>query len=211
MSSALACAIMALAACCLGPHRHEWASAMQGEFDAAADDGKALPFAMGCLLGAWRQLPADEEGRFALANYLLVIGLIVPVAALLLAALAAEMPLFAVFQAPHAGSTDAPLLTDGNRAAVPSLAALAILLVGSHLRIAWALLDRDWRRVADTARLTAAATVTLAIVSGLVFQSGTGLLHALLVGLELAGILVLAHWQEEIADPASRATGARAG
>lgn len=208
MKSALPRAIMALAVCCLGEHRREWAQAMRGEFDAAVQDGNGLRFAAGCLFGAWRQMPADEEGRFALANYVLVIGLIVPVAALLLSELVAEMP---GLQPLPSGSAAGPLLTDGNRSAVPSLAVLVLLLIVSHLRIAWALLERDWGRVADTARLTASATLTLALFSGLVFQSGTGLAHAAMVLVELMAIAVLAQWHDELGPGASSAAVLRAG
>jgi membrane fusion protein (multidrug efflux system) len=48
---------MAVADGCMGRHRHEWSQAMLAEFDAAADAGEALSFALGCLLTAWREMP----------------------------------------------------------------------------------------------------------------------------------------------------------
>ena len=193
---------MSLATCCLGNHRREWALAMQAEFEAALDDGKPLTFAIGCLAGAWRQMPAHEEGRFVLANYVLVIGLIVPVAAIMLADIITEFSIDFAASAdlalPSASGEHGPLLTDANRSAVPPLAILVLLLVTTHLRIAWALLEHDWQRVVAGCKLTAASAVTLAIFSGLVFLSGIGLIHAAVVAVELSGVLILARWHDEL-------------
>jgi hypothetical protein len=200
MKTALPRALMALAACCLGERHHEWARAMQAEFEAAADEGKPMSFALGCLVAAWREMPAHEEGRFVLASYVLAIGLIVPAAALMLASIYAGAP------AAHLGGDllplgngREPLLTKANLSAVPSLAVLVLLLAAGHLSIAWTMLERDWQRVAARTRLTAAMTVTLAIFSGLVFLSDSGLIPAAVSALELAGIFVLARWHAELA------------
>jgi hypothetical protein len=199
MKTALPRALMALSTSCLGGQRHEWARAMQAEFEAAADEGKPMSFALGCLVAAWREMPAHEEGRFVLASYVLAIGLIVPAAALMLASI------FAGGAAAHlagdllpVGNGRDPLLTEANVSAVPSLAVLVLLLAAGHLSIAWTMLERDWQRVAASTRLTAAITVTLAIFSGLVFLSDSGLIHAAVSALELAGIFVLARWHAEL-------------
>ena len=198
---------MTLAACCLGNHRREWALAMQAEFEAALDDGKPLTFAIGCLVGAWRQMPAHEEGRFVLANYILVFSLILPVAAIMLANIITEFSMnFAASgdgASPLASAEHGPLLTDANQSAVPPLAIVVLLLIATHLRIAWLLLERDWQRVAATCRLTAASAVALAIFSSLVFLSGIGLIHAAVVAVELSGVLILARWHDKLRPPTS--------
>ncbi|WBY09477.1 hypothetical protein PIB19_09315 [Sphingomonas sp. 7/4-4] len=75
-------AVMALAVCCLGESRREWSAAMQAEFETAVTEGKPLLFAIGCLAAAWREMLTREEGRFVLTNYALVLGLMIPMAAL---------------------------------------------------------------------------------------------------------------------------------
>ena len=82
MITGLATAVMSLARRCLGENRREWALAMQGEFDAAIADDRPLAFAVGCLIAAWREMPAQGQGRFVLANYALALGLLVPTAGL---------------------------------------------------------------------------------------------------------------------------------
>src|SRR5262245_56110678 len=81
MIGAIARAMMALAAHCLGESRREWAAAMQAEFEMLAE-GESLRFAIGCLAAALREMPAREEGRFTLTNYALALGLMIPMAAL---------------------------------------------------------------------------------------------------------------------------------
>ena len=189
---------MRLAVRCLGDRRHEWALAMQAEFETAIEDGKALTFAIGCLVAAIRELPAHEEGRFVIANYVLAIGLIPPITVMLLASIISDFGHSGTQDLLAIGSASGPVLTDGNMAAVPSVATILLLLGAAHLRIAWALLECDWSRVADTGRMIAALTVTLAMLSGLVFLSTTGLIHAAVAAIELTAVLVLARWHAQL-------------
>src|ERR1700712_3452057 len=78
MTAVAARAVMSLATCCLGEDRREWALAMQGEFEVAAEKGEPLAFAAGCLIAAWGEMPKHEEGRLVLANYTLALGLLIP-------------------------------------------------------------------------------------------------------------------------------------
>ena len=201
MSAALARATMALAIACLGDRRRDWALAMEAEYEAASADGKPLAFALGCLIAAGRELTAHPQGRVVVAGYGLALGLILPIAALMVATMLAGFPLSFLVQ----GEADAllalspgqpPLLNDGNRAAVPPLAALISLLAALHLRLAWLVLDRDWARVGATGALIAAATMTLIIFSALVFVDCTAALgQAAALTVELAAIAALARWQ----------------
>jgi hypothetical protein len=158
--------MMRLATCCLAGQRREWALAMEAEFDAAFQDGRAWPFSVGCLIASWRELPTHVEGRLLLARYGIALGVIIPMAALLLSA--------ALLRLPEIGSVaatidpgQAGLINDGNRAAVPVLSQLIVAIGALRLGSAWAMLDRNWTRVAALERLSAAATITLAVLGGL--------------------------------------------
>jgi hypothetical protein len=144
MTGALPRALLALSARCLGERRRDWALAMEAELDSAQADGRALGFALGCLVAAWRQLPAQAEGRLLLARNALAFVLIVPAAALLVSTVVAGFPFS------YLGTAGVPLVNLGNQSAVPPLAALVLLLAGAQLRLAWLLLERDWGRVAET-------------------------------------------------------------
>ncbi len=198
MMERLSRALMALAVRSLGVHRSEWAHAMQAEFEAALEDEKPLSFAVGCLAGAWREMPANDEGRFVIANYVLAIGLILPVTVMMLSSILTEFGQLGAQDLLPLGGESAPLLTDANRSAMPSLAIVLLLLGATHLRIAWSLLERDWSNVAETGSMIAALTVTLALFSGLVFLSATGLIHAAVVAVELLAMLVLARWHSQL-------------
>ena len=209
MMAALARAVMAVAVHSLGDHRREWALAMQVEFEAAIEDGRPLDFAIGCLVGAWREMPAHEEGRFVLASYVLVIGMVIPMASLLILGALLGLPYLypwhVEFPGLVAGSGGQELaVTDANRGAIPSLAIIVLLLGAAHLRIAWVILERDWERVAVMGRLNAAATATLVIFTGvLFFDDAQALMQAAVLAVELTAIAVLTRWHAQISPDAS--------
>lgn len=204
MTSVPARAVMTLASCCFGDHRQDWALAMEVEFEAAAKDGKSLGFAIGCLIAAWREMPNHAEGRFALANHALAVGVIVPMAALLITGVLLGFP---YLSPDHIGvhgllagsGGPEPSINDGNRAAVPSLAALVLLLGIGHLLIAWVMLDRDWARVNVIARVNAAVAATLVGFVAVLFLDDTrALVQAAVLAVELAAISVLARWHRRL-------------
>jgi hypothetical protein len=200
MMAALSRAAMALAISCLGDRRRDWALAMEAEFEAASEDGKPLAFASGCLVAAWRELPRHEEGRFIIASHAFAFAVIISTAALLASSVIAGFPYSYLGQIEvrdmlGAAGGSQPLLSEANRPALPSLAALVLLLAASHLRIAWLVLERDWVRVAAMAALISAATVTLIIFTTVVFvHSASALVQAGALGMELTGISALAGW-----------------
>jgi len=164
---------------------------MEAELDAAAEDGRALGFALGCVAAAWRELPAHEEGRFILASNALALVLLVPAAALLLASVAGDFP----FSYLGAAGGQMPLVNDANLPAVPPLAALVALLAAAHLRIAWLVLERDWDRVAGAAMLAAAAAVTSVIFTAVAFvDCASAIRQAGTLCVELAAVAALARW-----------------
>ena len=204
MMVVVARALMALTERCLGDHRRAWALAMRAEFEVAAEEQKPLTFAMGCLLAALREMPTQEEGRFVLANYALVLCLMIPMAALQIGCAALGFPYLFVGQgglrgAIAAGSTQEMLLGSTYQAAVPSFSLLLLLLGIGHLRIAWAMLERDWSRVISMGALTLAATATLVIFMTALFLDATQpMLQAAVLAIELAAVSVVTRWHAQL-------------
>ena len=196
--AAAARAIMILAARCLGKARHEWARAMQIEFEAAVPEGKRLPFAIGCLIAACRELPRHQEGRLSLANHALALGMLVPMAAIQLLH-AGHLGHFAfVHGVVDPASSGNPYLADAHLAAVPSLLLLWLILSGAHLRLAWVLLEKDWARVFSVSAMIVAGTATLAIYMGVLFLHDARLvLHGVLMAIELTAVFVTARWHAQ--------------
>lgn len=165
MKAAVARSLMALATYCLGDSRREWAHAMQAEFHEAGAAGRQLSFAAGCLIAAWREMPRHAEGRLILADHALALGLLVPVAFLQFAcAIGLLSGKGGVYGMLAMGGTEDPYLAYAQFSAIPVLLMLWLLLGAAHLRLAWALLDRDWERVVQAGSLIAAAALTLVIM-----------------------------------------------
>ena len=205
MTAGVPRAVMALAVCCLGDRRREWAFAMQAEFEAARQDGKPLRFAIGCLLGALRDLPSHAAGRFVLSSHALALGVMVPIAAILIFGVLSDFPYAYLMQAwardlPAAGGDSVLLLNEANRAALPPLAVLVVFLGVGHLRLAWDMLECDWARVGVAARANAAITVTLAIFTGVAFSCTAPILFQV-TGLvvELAAVAAMTRWYGRLA------------
>jgi hypothetical protein len=198
MRVAVARAVMSLAACCLGENRRKWALAMQAELETAIDDGRPLQFAMGCLLAAWQEMPAHEQGRFVLANHALALGILIPIAVLQFECLAG-LPFLSLGQ----GGLIA-MLTPGSvylagayHSAIAPVIALWLLLGIGHLRLAWLVLERDWPGVIRIGALTLAASATLVILAMVLFLDDAGIAaQALLLAIELTAIYALARWHD---------------
>jgi hypothetical protein len=214
MSALLARIVMTVAMASLGPHRHGWKPAMAAEFDEATAEGDGLSFATGCLTTAWRELPAHGDGRLTMASYTLILGLILPATALLLVGVLAGYPYIHPPYPDAIGSfaraeTIVPRLNTGNAGAVPALAFILLLRVGSDALVAWFAAERDWTRTAAAQRFGAAATVTLALFAGLVVHDETCLvLPALTLAVEALAVALLRRWhgKTERPDLESRST-----
>lgn len=204
MKTAVARAVMALAMASLSESRREWSLAMQVEFETAVVEGKPLLFATGCLTAAWREVMTREEGRFLLTNYALALGLMIPMAALQIGCAVLGLPYLYPGQtglggALLQGGAQEILLRGVYQAAVPSLSLLLLLLGLGHLRIAWAMLDRDWRRAQRTGMLTLAAAATLIIFMGTLFLDGRqAMLQAAVLAIELATLSVVVRWHAQL-------------
>jgi hypothetical protein len=196
--------VMALAVCCLDESRREWSAAMQAEFETAAAEGKPLLFAAGCLMAAWRELLTREQGRFALTNYALVLGVMIPMAALQIGCALLGLPYLYPGQqglsgALLEGGTHEVLLRGVYQAAIPSLALLQLLIGLGHLRIAWVMLNRDWTGVTRSGLRMLAAAATLVLFMGVLFLDSTqALLQGAVLAIELASVSVVARWHAQL-------------
>lgn len=200
----IARAIMAIARCCLGESRRDWSAAMQAEFEAARIDGGALPFAVGCLGAAMRELLTREEGRFTLTSYALVLGLMIPMAAVQVGCALFGLP----YLYPGESGLTGALLIGGAyeglvratyQAMIPALALILLTMGVGHLLTAWAMLERDWERVRRMGSFTLAAAVTLVIVMSVFFLDCTqALLQAGVLAVELATLTVVARRHAEL-------------
>lgn len=197
-------AVMALAACCMDETRRDWSAAMLAEFDAATADGKPLPFATGCLFAAWRGMLTRERGRFVLTNYALVLGVMIPMAALQIGCALFGLPYLYPGQrglsgALLQGGAHEVLLRSVYQAAVPALALLQILIGVGHLRLAWLMLNRDWPAVLRAAMRTLAAAATLILFMGVLFLNSTqAMLQAVVLAIELGTIAVVTQWHAQL-------------
>jgi hypothetical protein len=192
---------MALSAACLGANRREWATAMRAEFEEAVDAGEPLRFALGCLWSAVPGLVTREEGRRALASHVLAIGILLPVAVLLLVSVASGFPYLTtgVIEPERAGEL-APTLSVNvaNRSGLPLLALLTATIGVGHLTAAWALLERHWSLVARLARAGAALVVSMLIFAAILSMGDPRALpQAAVIALELAALWMAALWQVE--------------
>jgi hypothetical protein len=194
---------MALAVASLGPGRRDWALAMERELAAASDEGRALAFAWGCLIAAWRDMPREEEGRFTLAKYALALGLVIPIAALELTCAAGLPPSFLAgdgfFAVPALTGSRELYLSWAYLAAQPALLGLWFLLSLSQLRLAWGLLENDWPTVVRAAASSAACTAALLIVNGtMLVADGRALLQAAMLPIEFLPIATAKRWHAEL-------------
>ncbi len=214
MTAAVARAVMALASCCLGESRREWARAMQAEFDAAIAAGKPLAFATGCLIAAWREMPRQAEGRLVVATYALALGVLIPMAVFQFARAFGYSYAFAEGGRPGfallAGATQNPYFAWSQFSAVPGLLVLWLLLGMGHLRLAWALVDRDWLCVVKVGALIGATIVTLFIFMAVLLLDVTTLIsQAAALAIELTAILAAARWHARLCPNAAPEMPAR--
>lgn len=167
MTAAVARAVMALAVCCMGESRREWAGAMRAEFDEALAEGKPFAFAIGCLAAALSAMPSHVEGRLVLVNYALALGLVIPIAALqfVLPFGFSTIPGDAIGGVLLAGANSENPVLACQFDAAPILLALWLFLGVGHLRLAWVLVDGDWAGVTKASAFIGANLATLCLVT----------------------------------------------
>jgi hypothetical protein len=202
MNVAFSRAIVSLAGRCLGDDRRDWAAAMEAELDAARLDGKDLIFAAGCLIGAFGQMASYRDGRLALARHAVCVFLTIPFAVLIAIDAAARISYptsnfgFETFASARGSWTLA--FNQANINALPAFTFLIMFIVFGHALLAWMILDRKWAHVSLISRLIAAATVTLIVVSGVLFLDETWILIlAAGVSIEIAATFALMRWDTQ--------------
>ncbi len=202
MSASLPQRIVAIAARCLPPDEWAWGQAMRAELEAAAADGRALPFALGCLTTAWRRLPLHRNGRSLLARHGLTIGLILPFAAFHFQCglrgayflISGHDPYYAVLT--HGGAAQrarAELYRD----MTPAVTALLLLLGLAHMAIAWTVLQRRCHQAAMLWLITAAIVGAVVIVIAPIATTTGLVVQAVALSIELIAIPLLAHRRSE--------------
>ena len=202
MKAPVSRAVMSLAVCCMGESRREWALAMQAEFDVAIAEREAFAFATGCLIAAWCEMPKHAEGRLVLATYSLALGLLIPMAVFQFASAIGFSSILigggseAILLA---GASHNPYAAYPQLNAAPCLLVLWLLLSMGHLRLAWALVDRDWSRVVKVSALIAATMVTLFIVMGVLLLDVTFLISQVpALAIELACLFAAERWHARL-------------
>lgn len=192
MRGAASRAVMALAVHCLPAIRRQWANAMLVEFEAASEDGKPLSFATGCLVAALRELPGHQQGRLAIASWLLTITVFVPAAGVLISSLIAGSPVSYL-------AYGEAVVSEANWSAVPSLQLLLLCVATLQLRLAWLTLDSDWESLIPTGAMSAAVALTLSIFTAVVFDAHLlAVLPTTVVALELSALALLAGRHAEL-------------
>lgn len=212
MILALSRAMMALACRCMGGARGDWAQAMRAEFEVAAEDRRPLAFAAGCLIGAVRQMPAQQEGRFILTNYALALCIMIPMAAVQIGCAVFGLPYLFPGSAGLRGTmvpAQELLFGGAYRAAIPSLTILLLLSGGGQLRIAWLMLERDWSRVRSTGMAILAALTTLILFMGSLFiDASQAVTLGAVLAIELVVLASLARWHAELGPAPTESSGA---
>lgn len=196
MKASMSRAIMALAMACMGDDRCDWAAAMTAEFDVAADDGRAMSFAAGCLFAAARELIVSAHGRFVMMSYAVALGIMLPVAALQIACAVFGLPYLYPGHHGLSGALIEGMSTVWTRgfyqSAGPMLAMLQLAIGIAHLRGAWLLLERDWAGATRWSVRTLSVSTTLILFMGALFLDvRQAAIMGVVVAFEFAILLML--------------------
>lgn len=196
--------IMALAERCMPSDRLDWGRAMRAELDEAVLGDRPMRFALGCLAAAVLQMPRHHAGRFAIARHALSLGMIVPIAVFHLGCALSGARLM-LSSSDHyaarlaAGGASGRAAAEAYLAAAPALTLLLLLLALAHLRIAWIILDGQWRRAGGLWLVAAGLAATIVAIIAAIDPGlrGSAIQFAALA-IELVAIPVLATWQRTI-------------
>lgn len=197
-------ALLRLARACLGEPHADWPSAMEAELDEAVAAGEALPFAFGCLTAAGRAMFTSERGHFLLTSYALVLGVLLPMAALQIGCALFGLPYLYPDQHGLAGallerSPRQDLLPAVYQAAIPALALLQGMIGLAHLRVGWLTLERDWSGATRWGSACLAATITLVLFMAALFLDGRQVvLQGAVLAVELITITIVARWHAQL-------------
>ncbi|WP_230482046.1 hypothetical protein [Sphingomonas sp. Leaf21] len=207
MTTPVSRAIMALATAWMGDHRRSWSLAMQAEYAVAAEDGRALSFAIGCLLAAGREMVASAQGRLRLGGYALAVAVMLPMATLQIGCALLGFPF--LFPGEHGlpsamlvGGAHEDLLRGVYQGAVPSLALIQLATGIGHARLACLAVERDWSAAFRWSVWTLSAMIALVLLMTVLFlDSRQAVMQVAIVGLELAILAMLARRHGELSPP----------
>ncbi len=182
--------------------------AMEAEFEAAVDDGEPFAYAIGCLTAACRGMVRQDEGRLALANYTLALGLLIPMAVVQFEQ-AMKVFLSLGHGSPHAllasGVGQNPYLTWSQNSALPILLLMWLLPATAHLGLAWVVVEKDWPNVVKFGALIGATMMTLWLFTAILILDLSPLAAQVTrLAVELAGVLTIAQWHARIASTTVR-------
>lgn len=197
-------ALVIVAAAMMGESRRSWSLAMEAEYDVAAQDGRAVAFAAGCLAVAARELLMSAHGRFALTSHAVALGIMVPIGAMQIGCALFGLPY--LFPSQHGlagalleGSSHEPLVRSIYLGAIPALTLIQLIAAIGQLRLAWVFLDGDW---ANTLRwslwTTASMTALILFMSVLFLDSRQALLQFGIIGIEMMILAVASRRHAEL-------------
>ncbi len=205
----LARLLMGMAVAAMAVDRRDWSRAIAAEYDAAAADGRALSFAAGCLVAAWRSLLTGAAGRFVVTGYAVALGIMLPMAALQIGCAIFGLPYLYPDQRGLAGA----LLVGGDHeallrslylAALPALALIQMVAGVGHLRLAWCVVEQDWAGALRWSLWTLAGVTALVIVMAVLFlDARQAIAQAVVVAAELAMLHVVARRDDAARVPAA--------
>jgi hypothetical protein len=195
--------MMALATLCFGAERREWSAAMEAEFEIAAFEGRSFAFASGCLIAAWRDMPMRVERRWVLANHLIVICFLVPLAAFQFIRVAGLLLPVSNAARPDgflmASVRQNPALAWSQLSALPALSLLWVVLGVGQLILAWFILERDRERAIKLGALIGATMVTLFLLMEVLLLDVTFLIEqGMALAIALAGVVAGAQQQARL-------------
>lgn len=204
MTLSLSRVVLTVAKACMAEDRQAWAQAMNAEYDAAAAEGQALSFAVGCLFAAWQATLTSATGRLALTSYAVALGLMIPMASIEIGCAVFGLPYLYPDQhglsgALLVGSRHEHLLRPTYLNAIPALAVVQLIAGAGHLRLAWSLLDGNWAGALRWSISTLASMITLVLFMGVFFlDSRQPLMQGGVVVIEIAILLIVTKRHAEL-------------
>ena len=192
--------LVALAARMLPPDRADWAFAMRAEYGAALVGGRAMPFALGCLIAALRAHLVRPSERFAVGRSVIVLATVVPLATFHLGCALGSFR-FALGAPDHyhaallAGAEAQRRIASAYAAAAPVFGLLLLVLGASHLVAAWNLIEWRLRPLMAAMGVALLASVALAFTIVSVMGDWTGVAVQFAgFGIEAALLAAFAAW-----------------
>lgn len=202
--------MMDLALLVVGDDDRDWARAMLVEFEEAARDHRALGFAAGCLLSAFRLLPTTTRGCSLLVRYAFALGIVLPFAVFHLGCSTTGIRYLVTGYDPYlsvlrVGDTHQRSIGQTYAALAPVLTFLLAALGAGHLIIAWQVAGGKWRRAAiGMAWMGITVAALLACIIAIHPTPAGVILQCSALTLEILMIPLLAWWCPDLRGQTTR-------